>query len=76
MQRVLRKYRWRYSVMPIETLDGIQTRDIHPVDAVMNRLTGANNARAIITWLAKQEDEPLQDDVPAGTTRYTVIKGL
>ena len=62
--------------MPIETLDGIQTRDRLPVDAVMNRLTGANNARAIITWLASQEDEPPVDDVPAGTARYTAIKGL
>jgi hypothetical protein len=64
--------------MPIETPEGIQMKSTDPylADAVMNRLTGANNARAIILWLAKQDDEPPMDDVPAGLSRYEIIQGL
>jgi hypothetical protein len=52
-------------ITPVHTL--------HPLDAVLNQLTGANNARAIITWLAEHEDD---DEQLAGSARHTAIKGL
>ena len=59
--------------MPETTQVEVTPHTLNPLDAVLNQLTGVNNARAIIAWLAEHEDE---DEQPAGSARYTAIKGL
>jgi len=51
-----------------------QVEPLNPVDAALNKLSGIENTRKLIQWMAAEDEAPA---VPVpGLNRHTSIKGL